>query len=123
MRTLSIRQPWAWLILNAGKNIENRSWSTKYRGPILIHASKGMTRAEYEAAKDPLWHCRGLVVELPGKHEMDFGGIVGRATIVDCVTTSDSDWFCGPFGFVLADVEPLPFFPCRGQLGFFEVNL
>jgi hypothetical protein len=45
---LSIRQPWAWLILHAGKDIENRDWPTKYRGPFLIHASKGMTRDEYE---------------------------------------------------------------------------
>jgi hypothetical protein len=46
MKALSIRQPWAWLILNAGKDIENRDWLTRFRGPFLIHASKGMTRAE-----------------------------------------------------------------------------
>ena len=45
---LSIRQPWAWMILNAGKDIENRSWQTDYRGRFLIHAAKGMTQDEYE---------------------------------------------------------------------------
>ena len=52
MKALSIRQPWAWLILNAGKDIENRSWYTSVRGRVLIHASKGMTLAEYEDAID-----------------------------------------------------------------------
>src|SRR3990167_9411398 len=54
MKALSIRQPWAWLILHAGKDIENRGWPTSFRGRFLIHASKGMTRAEYELADDPL---------------------------------------------------------------------
>ena len=37
-RALSIRQPWAWLILNGYKDLENRTWRTDYRGPLLIHA-------------------------------------------------------------------------------------
>jgi hypothetical protein len=48
MKALSIRQPWAWLILHAGKDIENRDWPTRFRGRFLIHAAKGMTRDEYE---------------------------------------------------------------------------
>lgn len=55
MIALSIRQPWAWHILNSGKDIENRDWPTRFRGRVLIHASKGMTRAEYEDGQDPLW--------------------------------------------------------------------
>ncbi|WP_245839042.1 ASCH domain-containing protein [Yersinia kristensenii] len=39
MKALSIRQPWAWLIVNGYKDIENRTWNTKCRGPVLIHAS------------------------------------------------------------------------------------
>ena len=34
MKALSIRQPWAWAIINAGKDIENRQWPTKFRGSI-----------------------------------------------------------------------------------------
>jgi hypothetical protein len=44
---LSVRQPWAWAILN-GKDIENRDWSTTRRGRFLLHASKTCTRDEYE---------------------------------------------------------------------------
>jgi len=36
--SLSIRQPWAWLIVQGHKPIENRTWPTTYRGPLLIHA-------------------------------------------------------------------------------------
>jgi ASCH domain len=44
MKAPSIRQRWAWLIVNGHKDIENRAWPTKFRGRVLIHASKGMTR-------------------------------------------------------------------------------
>jgi len=46
---LSIRQPWAYLIIHAGKDVENREWPTRVRGNILIHAGKTMTRADYQA--------------------------------------------------------------------------
>jgi len=50
MKALTIRQPWAWAIFHAGKDIENRDWPTRLRGRIAIHAAKGMTRDEYESA-------------------------------------------------------------------------
>lgn len=50
MLALSIRQPWASLIMKAGKSIENRSWPTKVRGRILVHAAKGMAHDEHEDA-------------------------------------------------------------------------
>ena len=79
MMALSIRQPWAWLILHAGKDIENRDWPTRFRGRFLIHASKGMTREEYELAEDPLWHKGGPTIDLPEFGLLDRGGIVGEA--------------------------------------------
>jgi hypothetical protein len=48
-----------------------------------------------------------------------YGGIIGRAEIVDCVRQHESPWFEGPWGFVLANAQPIDFIPCRGQLGFF----
>ena len=47
---LSLRQPWAWLVVHGGKTLENRKWRTHRRGPFIVHASKGMTVAEYEGA-------------------------------------------------------------------------
>jgi hypothetical protein len=44
VKALTIRQPWAWAIIYAGKNIENRSWNTKLRGTIAIHAGFSYVR-------------------------------------------------------------------------------
>lgn len=117
---LSIRQPWAWLIVNAGKNIENRCWYTKFRGRFLIHAAKGMTRDEYDDAFDFAFYRGGVTGrDVPKREVIERGGIIGEAEIVDCVHKSDSPWFMGEWGFVLRNVKPLPFVPCKGALGFF----
>jgi hypothetical protein len=50
------------------------------------------------------------------------GGIIRSVEVIDCVTQSESRWFFGPFGFVLKNPLVLPFFPCRGQLRFFDVE-
>ena len=115
---ISVRQPWAWLIIHAGKDIENRNWSTKVRGRVLIHAAKGMTADEYAHVGDFL---RGSGVALPDYKDLQRGGVIGSVEIVDCVTESNSPWFFGRYGFVLRDPQPLPFYPCRGQLGFFRI--
>ncbi len=47
MKALSIKQPWAWAILNAGKDIENRNWKTNFRGKFYIHASKKFDKSGY----------------------------------------------------------------------------
>lgn len=133
MKALSIRQPWAWMILHAGKDIENRCWPTRFRGRILIHAAKGCTKDEYE---DALWfagdyearrvaatHLPGSpMVSVPELKDLPRGGIVGEVEIVDCVRESDSGWFVGPVGFVMANARPRPFHPCKGALGFFNVE-
>lgn len=125
MKALSIRQPWAWLIMHAGKDIENRVWQTPVRGRILVHAAKGMTRNEWDDAMD---FAAGIpseehlkAPEVPMFDYIERGGIVGSVEIVDCVHVSNSPWFCGPFGFVLRDPQPLSFRPFKGALGFFEV--
>lgn len=115
MKTLSIQQPWAWAILFAGKDIENRDWYTSVRGPILIHAGKRYDKEGHEWMEDRF----GLVIP----EALPLGGIVGSVSIIDCVTKSLSKWFFGKFGFALSDPKALPFFPIRGQLGFFDVQL
>lgn len=122
---LSIRQPWAWLILYAGKDIENRDWPTKFRGRVLIHASKTCTKREYEDAMDFMTDrqiLQGIGMNIPSIKGMDRGGIVGSVEIVDCVTRSDSPWFTGQYGFVLRNPKPMPFIPWKGRLGFFNVD-
>lgn len=130
MLALSIRMPWAWLILHAGKDIENRDWATKVRGRILLHAGKGMTRSEYEDGlatyQDALFERFGGglpegLPELPDFETLERGGIVGSVEIVDCVSQSTSPWFFGRYGFVLARPKVVPFIPYSGRLGFFDV--
>jgi hypothetical protein len=144
MKALSIRQPWAWAILFAGKDVENRDWRDSYPGlheahrliedaivedggEFLIHAAKGMTKAEYEDALD-LMHAisrkkpfpEGLT--LPAFGELQRGGIVGSVQLYDVVTESESLWFAGRIGLVLRNPKPIPFRACKGALGFFEAD-
>ncbi len=44
MKVLTIKQPWATLIMQGDKRFEFRSWQTKYRGDLLIHAGKGIDK-------------------------------------------------------------------------------
>lgn len=121
MIALSIRQPWAWAIMRAGKDIENRDWMTEYRGRILVHASKGGTKKDYEFARGYIQERTSLVV--PDKKEIVVGAILGAVTVVDCVDGSDSAWFMGPQGFVLKDPYELPEpVYCKGKLKFFGVS-
>ena len=78
---LSVRQPYAHYILYCGKDVENRSWKTAYRGWLLLHVP---ARA------------------LPGaSREMPRSAHIGMVEIIDCVAHSDSPWFAGPYGLIL----------------------
>ena len=130
MKGLSIRQPWLFCILECGKRVENRTWYSDYRGPVLLHASKGMTLREYydfyNAVMGGGAPYAGEVLRgrtgLPEVDALPRGGFVGVAEVVDCVSESDSPWFFGPFGFVLENVRPIPFVAARGRLGFFDAD-
>jgi hypothetical protein len=124
VKALSIRQPWAWLIVNGHKPLENRTWTTPCpRGPLLIHAGKSMTRAEWASCELTV---RAIAphVALPSLEALQhqLGGIVGRCTLSGWVHEHPSPWFFGPYAFTLEDARPLPFTPCRGALGFFDVE-
>lgn len=116
MKALSIRQPWADAIIWHGKDIENRSWPTRFRGPVLIHAAKKWGPSE----RGDLTYIEGITAtKLEDTDRPLLGGIIGKTEIVDCVQAWESPWFFGPYGFVLRNAEPLDFIPCRGALGFF----
>lgn len=125
---LSVRQPWAWAIIYAGKDIENRSWQAvnhglKKRGRIAIHASKGLGKEEYEDARDfineILKASPASALRCPAAIELKRGGIIGSVEVVDVVNDSESDWFMGPRGLVLRDPRPCDFVPSIGALGYF----
>ncbi|WVV46869.1 ASCH domain-containing protein [Pseudomonas sp. NA13] len=118
MKALSIRQPWAWLIVHGGKDIENRSWHTKFRGRFLVHAAQGMTQKDYaDAATFADLECG---VTIPTFNNLPRGGIIGSVELVDSLDASDSPWYMGQKGFLLRNPKPLPFAPLKGRLGFLK---
>lgn len=120
MKALSIQQPWAWLIAAGVKSVENRTWRTNYRGPVMIHAGKTIDHDAWREIMSGVHPLTGRKIDVVLPSPMPVGGIVGEMEIVDCVHSHASDWFCGPWAFVLANARPLPFMACRGHLGFFE---
>lgn len=107
IKALSIKQPYPHHIFHDGKDVENRDWPTKGRGWFIVHA--GVSKSELDKDDER-------------QMAMPRGGVVGMARIVDCVTEMESRWFYGRYGFVLRDAFPLPLIPCRGQLGFFNLD-
>lgn len=117
MKTLSIKQPWAWLLANGHKDVENRNWRTKFRGKIFIHASKSINKQDYAAAK---LICDDLGIKLPNIDQLERGGIVGCMTITDCVETLDSPWFFGQYGFTVNNQRACKLHPLKGRLSIYE---
>jgi len=108
IRILSVRQPFAHLIVSGTKKVENRGRPLCYRGPLLIHAGKQWYGSPVEEIE------RRYGVTIP--RDLPRGGIVGIVGMTDCVTKSDDRFFTGPFGWVMHGATPLPFIPCRGQI-------
>lgn len=81
MKVLSIRQPWASLIVDRVKDIENRTWETPFRGDFLVHATKWTSERQFYAATKP--HSFRSAIETSER-------IIGQATLVDCVRSSRS---------------------------------
>ena len=115
LKAISIRQPWAWLIVNGYKDIENRVWSTNVRGPVLIHA--GQSKSDTTAEALAYFKRKYNVADLP--NDFETGGIVGLAEITGSVQRHRSKWFQGPYGWVMAKAQSLPFKPVKGHLKFF----
>lgn len=119
---LSVRQPWAWAIIHAGKDVENRNNEMLcHRGVTLrelaIHASKGMTQKEYIYAREFM---RGLNVDCPPPDRLHRGCVIGS---VECLGVTDrraSDWFFGPYAITLSNPTTCTPIPATGQLGFFK---
>lgn len=122
MKALSIKQPWAWLIAKGHKDIENRTWKTNFRGEFLIHAGAEVDKNYYLIANQVRSE---FGIDLPDWPDLETGGVVGVATVTDCVERSDSPWWqdSSRFGFVIANAREIPFRKCGGMLQFFDLPL
>lgn len=84
---LSVQQPWAWGLVSGVKPVENRTWATKYRGPLAIHASlKPDSNPAFDILRE---RCKALGLVFPPEEQLTLGAIIGSVTVVDCVRAED----------------------------------
>ena len=120
MKVLSLKQPYAELVVSERKTIELRKWNTKFRGEFLIHSSKIPDRES--------------MVKF-GFNDLPLGFIIGKANLVDVkhykneeehkkdgnLHLATNSW--GNHGFVLEDIKRINPVPAKGKLNFWEFNL
>lgn len=123
---LSIRQPWVKAIMDFEKDIENRDWSTKFRGTFCVHAAQKFDSIDIQSIREIL-RMDGRDPDsfpYPKSKDDDFfirGAIVGVVDLVDVVTEHGSPWFFGDYGFVLQNPRKLAVpIPVKGKLSFFK---
>lgn len=116
-RTITIRQPWASLIVLGIKDVENRAWCTKYTGPLMIHASAAPPLILDLANADTILRATvGMTLDEVCP-ELPRGAIVGRVNL-DGVGPSASNWaFRGCHHWHLSDAQPCTPVPATGRLG------
>lgn len=96
MKTLSVQQPWASLIVYGIKDVENRTWDTPYRGKILIHASSKKVPKAFidclpvEWGNEVLNHI--IFDNIPDLQELPTSAIIGYVELEDIVEESNSIW-------------------------------
>lgn len=142
MRTitvLSVRQPWAWLLCEGLKDVENRNWRTNYRGELFIHAGKSF---DWDALR---WLSQAVPTRFAGlkavehfsirfgkseresvitAHKDEFGAIVGMVDLIDC-GRSQSVWAQPEvkYHWTVRNGQHIIAIPMRGQLGLFQVQV
>jgi len=141
MKAITLVQPWASLVILGAKHIETRSWNTKYRGKLAIHAGKKWNKhladlCEAEPFRSALYGLDGTFPE--GRHSnTPLGMILGTVELVDCVATEDllvqvneesgpefafGDYRPGRWGWLLQHAQllthPVPFV---GRQGLWDV--
>jgi len=121
LKALSIKQPWAWLIMNGYKDIENRNNLKNFTGEFLIHAS--LKPHKFDLTNPTTSENLAINHILHENIDPMYGGIIGYATITGFVEKSDSPWFIGKYGLLIRDPKPLPFTPCKGKLSFFTPEI
>jgi hypothetical protein len=127
---LSLKQPWAALVVAGRKTIEVRKWATAVRGRVYIHA------ARVPDERPEVW--AHVPDDLRPLAQLT-GGIVGAADLTACVAyrtptgfaadvpkhLNGPDWFEAPrmYGFVFRGAAPVSFVPCKGSVRFFTVEV
>lgn len=122
IRAITLWQPWAGLIANQVKLVETRSWSTNYKGTILIHSAK---RPVYQSELEPF-------SEYVSNFDFtqDLGKIVAIAELTDCILMTEEfiekqselerlcgNWQPGRYAWKLTEIRKIDPIPCQGKQG------
>jgi len=135
MKALTVLQPWAQLLILGVKRYDVRSWKTKHRGPLLIHA--GRVFPDSTRALCGLQPYRDILAEGGIKRPSDLprGALIGTIYLEDCLPTDQvfypfldnrelalGDFRSGYWAWKMTDPKPFPVsIPSQGQLGIFDV--
>jgi hypothetical protein len=127
---ISVKQPWAALLVTGVKSVEVRTWATRRRGLVYVHASK------LPDDRPQGWD-RVTTPELEQLAALR-GGLIGACDLTDCrrydtaaafaadagLHLNAPDWFLPPrlFGFVFRNPRPIAYHPCTGQTMFFGLD-
>lgn len=123
MKALTVKQPWAWAIIHGGKDIENRSQRTNYRGALYIHAGKG---EDSEAYGFP-----ALAAVIPTDRQvLRRGEVLGMVVLIGChhsnvCGNACSEWAeNGYWHWEIAEPRAIPIpYPASGKLGLWNLEL
>lgn len=137
MKALTVKNPWAWAIVHAGKNVENRSLRTRHRGLLYIHASKAY---DSQALRFPAFSNLDLDFDVTGeaKEGIDIRGmVIGTVDVTDCHHADEcamdndegrrvycSEWaMAGQHHWVLANPRAVEIpFEAKGMLGLWNLD-
>lgn len=129
MKALSMMQPYAWLVTAGYVTVDDRSWSTLYRGPLAVHASKQVHEQYYAFLR------KHTDIPLPEVSAFEQGGVVGVVDVVDCIAPlalrgqpngrpqlhRSHFGVSGYYGLVLENPRQIPLIPYRGNRGLFDI--
>lgn len=120
MKAITIKQPWASLIVSGLKDVENRTWKTNFRGRVLIHAGKARDKSFGMPKK---LFADNKVYSIINSKQLPQGAIIGSVEIVDCVKNHPSLWAVeGEWNWVLASpiLFDKPIEDVKGKLSFWK---
>lgn len=133
MKALSLTQPWAILVAIGAKRIETRSWRTRYRGPLAIHAAKALPASAINLCFEMPFRAALMRGGIHQIGDLPRGAIIATCVLYDCQRTDFlasevapdeadfGDYSFGRFGFLLRDIVRLPVpIAAKGALGLWD---
>jgi hypothetical protein len=134
VKVITVRQPWAWAIAMGHKTVENRTWTTSYRGPLAIHSAKRWDDYAMEALTTVIHTMRDLDIATPPTlaHDLPYSDVGRVLAVVDLVDICDGKpgCDCGPWAmgghkhWRLANVRRLVVpTPAKGRLGLWNFDV